>query len=76
MELTKEQIVAIAKIAEQHGSEIIETYLFGDRDKGELVWIWDRGLKKYVNLYIYPWQLDNPEWDDFCIGKNPNDSKL
>ena len=76
MELTKEQIVAIAKIAEQHGSEIIETYLFGDRDKGELVWIWDRKLTKYVNLFVYPWLLDNPEWDNFYIGKNPNDSKL
>lgn len=72
IELTKQEICKIAKIADQHGAEVIEIYLMGDRDKGELLWIWDKGSNRWVNCWQYPWEIEDVDWSEFYIGANPN----
>ena len=73
IEMSHDDILKVAMIAEQHGSDVIETYLFGDREKGERVWVWDSTSNTWKDLYIYPWYLDHPNWGEFYIGANPND---
>lgn len=72
MNLTNEQITTIARISEQHGAEVIEVYLFGDRAKGEILWLWDKECARWVNCFKYPWEIENVGWAEFYIGENPN----
>lgn len=69
IEMSIEDIIAVAKIGEQHGAEIIETYLLGDRSKGEHVNVWDRNCLRHVQCYEYPWTRENYQWDEFSIGE-------
>lgn len=73
MELTKQEICKVAKIAEQFGAEVIETYLLGDRDKGERLWIWDKECLRWVDCWEYPWEVEDVEWSEFYVGSNPNE---
>lgn len=73
IELTYSEIAKIARIAEQHGSEVIEVYLFGDRDKGEKLNIWDKGCNRWTECYTYPWCLEDVDWAEFTIGETKND---
>lgn len=73
IEMTKNDILKVAQLTEQHGADVVETYLFGDRCKGEIVWRWNKDLNKWVDLYIYPWLLEHPAWDEFYIGASPYD---
>ena len=73
IELTYSEIIRIAEIGAQHGSEVIETYLLGDRSQGERLWVWNAFTDEWKDVYVYPWFLEHPHWDSFYIGNNPNE---
>ena len=68
IEVSIEDIIAIAQLSEANGSEIIETYFLGDRDiPEERVQIYSKYTKCWYDCYVYPWLVDAACWTKFRI---------
>lgn len=74
IELTVNDIIDIAQIAEVHGSEIIEMYLLGNRDLAdERVEILNKNTGVWEDCFLYPWEIEAPCWQRFRISKSQED---
>jgi len=73
IDLTCKDIDGISRLAEQHGGDIISCYLYGDRTKGEIVWVKENS-RNWRQCFEYPWRISTFSWCEFYIGADPNDS--